>query len=147
MLWSCFSKTGTGKLVRIEGKITGIRYVNILSNNLLQSADKMQLGSFIFQQDNDPKHTSKVASKFVVKNNIKKLEWPPQSPDLNPIKNLWTLLDEHIPSSARTNKESFWEAVQQTWYTFPINILENLVESMPKRLQAVIDSNGGPTKY
>lgn len=147
MLWGCFSKTGIGKLVKIEGRITGIDYYNILNNNLLQSAERMSLGSFIFQQDNDPKHTSKVASKFFTEKKIEKLEWLPQSPDLNPIENLWTILDEQIPLSTRNNKESFWQTVQQTWYSLPIDILENLVRSIPKRLQAVIESKGGPTKY
>ena len=60
MLWRCFSVAGTGKLVRIEGKMNGSKYSEILDENLLQSAQDLRLGQrFTVQQDNDPKHTTK----------------------------------------------------------------------------------------
>lgn len=92
--------------------MTGVDYCNSLNNNLLQSVVKICLGSFIFQQDNLPKHNSKMASKFFIGKKIEKLEWPPRSSVINPTENLWTILDEHMPLRARTNKESFWETVQ-----------------------------------
>ena len=58
MLWGWFSVTGTERLVRIEGKMNGAKYREILDENLLQSAQELRLGQrFTFQQDNDPKHT------------------------------------------------------------------------------------------
>ena len=60
MLWGCFSAEGTGRLVRIEGKMNGAKYGEILDENLLQSAQDLRLGQrFSFQQDNDPKHRAK----------------------------------------------------------------------------------------
>lgn len=60
MLWGCFAGAGTGRLVRIEGKIDGAKYRDILERNLFQSASDLRLGwRFTFQQDNDPKHTAK----------------------------------------------------------------------------------------
>jgi hypothetical protein len=60
MLWGCFSGAGTGRIVRIEGKMKGAKYSEILDENLLQSAQDLKLGRrFTFQQDNDPKHTAK----------------------------------------------------------------------------------------
>ena len=60
MLWVCFSAAGTGRLVRIEGKMNEAKYREILNENLLQSAQHLRLGcKFTFQQDNDPKHTAK----------------------------------------------------------------------------------------
>jgi hypothetical protein len=59
-LWGCFSTAGTGRLVRIEGKINREKYREILDENLLQSSQDLRLGRrFTFQQDNDPKHTDK----------------------------------------------------------------------------------------
>uniref|UniRef100_A0AAZ3NZF4 Transposase n=1 Tax=Oncorhynchus tshawytscha TaxID=74940 RepID=A0AAZ3NZF4_ONCTS len=62
MLWESFSATGTGRLVRIEGKMNGVKYKEILDENLLQSAQDLRLGQrYTFQQDNDPKHTAKTS--------------------------------------------------------------------------------------
>jgi hypothetical protein len=59
MLWGCFSAAWTGRLVRIEGKMKGAMYREILGEYLLQSAQDLRLGRrFTFQQDNDPKHTA-----------------------------------------------------------------------------------------
>ena len=66
MLWGCFSKTGTGRLVRIEGKMNGAKYREILNENLLQSAQDFRLGRrFTFQQDNVPKHTAKTTHEWL----------------------------------------------------------------------------------
>ncbi|CDQ95848.1 unnamed protein product [Oncorhynchus mykiss] len=60
MLWGCFSAAGTGRLVRIEGKMNGPKYREILDENLLQSTQDLRLGQrFTFQQNKDPKHTAK----------------------------------------------------------------------------------------
>jgi hypothetical protein len=64
MLWGCFSEAGTGRLVRIEGKMNGAKFREILDENLLQSAQDLRLGRrFNLQQDNDPKHTHKTTQE------------------------------------------------------------------------------------
>ena len=66
MLWGCFSAAVTGRLVRIEGKMNGAKYREIIDENLLQSTQDLRLGrSFTFQQDNNPKHTAKTMQEWL----------------------------------------------------------------------------------
>ena len=86
MMWGYFSEAGTGGLVRIKAKMNKAKYREILDENLLQSAQDFRLGKmFTFQQDNDPKHTAKTTQEWLQDKSLNVLEWPSQSPDLNPI--------------------------------------------------------------
>ena len=92
MAWGCISCRGVGRLEFIDEKMDAARYVNVLANNLEESAQLMGLGSYIFQQDNDPKHTSRLAKAYFEDEQIPVLDWPPQSPDLNPIEAAWAIV-------------------------------------------------------
>ena len=86
MLCGCFAAGRTGTLHKIEGSMKLEDYVDILKQHLKTSVRKLKLGrKGAFQMDNDPKHTSKVVAKWLKDNTVKVLEWPSQSPDLNPI--------------------------------------------------------------
>ena len=128
--------------------MTGLGYLDIIKDNLQVSAEKMNIGdNFIFQQDNDPKHTSKVVKAYFSSEGINVLEWPAQSPDLNPIEHLWAILDSKLIRERVTNKTLLFSELQRAWEAIDISLLKSLVESIPKRLQAVIEAKGLNTKY
>ncbi len=148
MLWGCFSAAGTGRLVAIEGKMNAAKYRDILDKNLLQSAQDLRLGQrFTFQQDNDPKHTAKITKEWLHNNSVTVLEWPSQSPDLNPIEHLWRDLKMAVHQRLPSNLTELERICKEEWQRIPKSRCEKLVASFPKRLMAVLNQKGASTKY
>lgn len=148
IVWGCFAACGVGKIKLITETMTGKVYIDILDECLKKSVLKLGISRrYIFQQDNDPKHTCKLAQEYFKKKKIKILEWPPQSPDLNPIENLWSYLDGELPFEQRKNKTEFFNLIRRKWEEISADITQNLILSMNRRLEAVIKAKGGPTKY
>uniref|UniRef100_A0A9J7WXV5 Transposase n=1 Tax=Cyprinus carpio carpio TaxID=630221 RepID=A0A9J7WXV5_CYPCA len=148
MLWGCFSAAGTGRLVAIEEKMNAAKYRDILDENLLQSAQDLRLGRrFTFQQDNDPKHTAKITKEWLHNNSVTVLEWPSQSPDLNPIEHLWRDLKMAVHQRLPSNQTELERIFKEEWQRIPKFRCERLVASLPKRLMAVLDQKGASIKY
>ncbi|KAG2465270.1 TCB1 transposase, partial [Polypterus senegalus] len=148
MLWGCFSAAGTGRLVRIKGKMTAAMYRDILDENLLQSALDLRLGRrFIFQQDNNPKHTAKISKEWLQDNSVNVLEWPSQSPDLNVIENLWRDLKMAVHQRFPSNLMELERCCQEEWAKLAKDRCAQLVASYSKRLEAEIAAKGASTKY
>ena len=104
---------------------------------------------FKFQQDNDPKHKSKVVQKYLTNAKFSVLEWPSQSPDLNPIENIWGLIKQRLRKLhlAPKNLDDVYDFIKREWESLRKEYLLTLVHSMPSRIEAVIKNKGYATKY
>ncbi|GFU44533.1 transposable element Tc1 transposase [Trichonephila clavipes] len=101
-------------------------------DNLHPSVQKLGLGSnFVFQQNNDPKHTAEIVKEWLLYCMPKQLHSPPQSPDLNPIEHLWEEVDRRVWQQAITSKETLRKAVEHAWAQISPETKKNLVMSMP----------------
>jgi Transposase/DDE superfamily endonuclease len=171
MVWGCFTGTRLGPLIVCDEEGIGANeYEDIIYDGLFSLVDDLVQPSenpdivqvadengFIFMQDNAPCHRATEVLDFLAENNIPVMEWPPQSPDLNPIENLWAEFKAAFhkrfmemfnhPSKSLEARYRYGELLQEVWYSQGQALIDALIESMPKRVQAVIEARGGWTKY
>ncbi len=141
-------RTTRGDLVndlqRAGTKVTKATISNTLRRQGLKSCSASES---VFQHDNDPKHTARATKEWLSKKHFKVLEWPSQSPDLNPIANLWRELKVRIAQRQPQNITALEEICMEEWAKIPATVCENLVKTYRKRLTSVIANKGYITKY
>lgn len=147
MVWGCFSYHGVGPIYWIKSILDQHLYVKIMEEVMLPFASEEMPLRWVFQQDNDPKHTSKTAKRWFEEKQISVMEWPPQSPDLNPLENLWADVKKGVSEQQPSNINDLWSTIQRCWSAIPLQRYQSLVNSMPRRCKAVISNKGYATKY
>ncbi|KAG0861696.1 hypothetical protein G6F16_013080 [Rhizopus arrhizus] len=123
MLWSAITYAGVGWMCKINGNMDKTLYKEILEDELERTIEYgtnklgLERHQVIFQHDNDPKHTSKLVKEYLEQQSYNILEWPAQSPDLNPIENMWSLLKRRLNDyeTAPKGMNKLYERVTKVW--------------------------------
>jgi len=132
MVWGCMAASGVGRLHIVDGTVNGNKYITILQKCMVPSAQQLFHGQYLFQDDNVPCHRAKTFTNWKRQNKIQTLDWPAQSPDLNPIENLWHKVALEISRRRPTTKRELIESLIATWNRVVTrDHLVKLVHSMP----------------
>ncbi|KAH0818967.1 hypothetical protein GEV33_003824 [Tenebrio molitor] len=147
-LWAWISSRGPGICTIVEERLNAPVYVRILNELMLPSVIPI-FGeqNFIFQDDNCPIHRARIVRQYLEQERVNCLPWPSKSPDLNPIENVWGRMTSLMyENDFRPNTvEELQQKIVDTWQQITPAYTRDLVSSMPRRLQMVIDSNGAMT--
>lgn len=149
MIWAAFSATGKLEILFTTHRMNSGDYQKVLRQGLLPFLRLHRGQGFIFQQDNAPIHDSRSTMRWLRAQRVAVLDWPPCSPDLNPIENLWGILARRVYAENRQfqNVAELRTAIERAWQEIDQNTINNLVKSMQNRIFQVINRNGGPTDY
>ena len=153
VVWSTYGDLPTiapyPLLVLPDGYLTGVLYRGILQNTLVPFARHYLGDNYRYQDDNATPHRARVVLDFLQQGNVTKMEQPPRSPDCNPKEHLWDELGRAISSmdNPPQNLDELRQALLDKWAQIPVQHLQRLVASMPRRLAAIIAARGGNTLY
>ena len=147
-IWGCMAANGVGRCFIFTEYLDKELMRTILDENLLPSVAQLGLTApWWFQQDNDPKHTSKLVQAWIHNHGVSCLEWPPYSPDLNPIEHVWTDVKRRVEASTPKTLEELKEELRKQWNATDPAFCQKLVASMPARMQAARAHGGWMSGY
>ncbi len=147
MIWGSMSSAGVGPLCFLKTNVTAPVYQEILEHFMLPSADQLfKDADFFFQQDLAPAHTAKSTKCWLNDHGVGVLDWPANSPDLDPIEK-WGIVKRKMRSKRPKNADELKASVKETWVSIPPQQCHKLITSMPCRIEAVIKAKRAPTKY
>jgi transposase len=147
MFWGAISCHSKSPLFAIDGSMNSVRYIAILRDQFLPWVVKNRVEMTSFQQDNASCHISKAAKSFFESQGIQLLGWPANSPDLNPIENVWAILKERVRKRCPETKEELQQVAIEEWDSIPQKVIKKTVESFEKRCAQIISRGGEKCDY
>ena len=129
MIWAAFYQHGKTNVIVIEGRQSSEKYIETLQANLLGLMSRFPRDALLFQHDNCSIHASKATRKWLNDQNIKCMDWPSRSPDLNPMENLWSVLTQKVYANSRQFKtrDHLIETMKSCWANIETETIDALV--------------------
>jgi len=144
MVWGAIKGDGSRMLIRCPDRLDSVSYQSVLDCGLTGLLDDES----IFMHDGAPCHRSRSTVTYLEGRKICLLiDWPPQSPDLNPIENLWAVLKKKVAKHVPTSSDELWRITEQEWHRINDDVIVRLYESMPQRIKLALDCKGLNIKY
>lgn len=150
MVWGGVCSEARTELVIVDRRLTAAMYIEeILQDHVVPFVDFIGREDFLLMQDNARAHTAGIVESYLTDVGVQKLPWPARSPDMNPIEHVWDMLKRRVralPNPPETLRElktvlvMVWEEISQIE-------IKNILQSMPDRMQAVINARGSNTRY
>ena len=147
-IWGGISKRGSTAIVIFTGTMTATRYTQILEAGLLPSANLLYPSGYRLQQDNDPKHSAHYTRNFFVEKGVNWWPTTPESPDLNPIENVWGSLKEYLRNTHKPrNLEELKSGIKEFWKTLTPAVCTRYINHLKKVIPVVIQKQGEPSGF
>jgi transposase len=147
-VWAGISAKGATAVVIFTGILIATRYTDILNAALLPFIEEHYPTHHRFQQDNDPKHTSRWAQNYFQENDINWWKTPASSPDLNPIENVWGTMKNYLRSTVKPkNTHELRMGIKEFWKTMTPEVCKRYVSHLRKVIPKVIEVEGAPSGY
>lgn len=143
------SGCGMGNLHFVNGIANAAKYRNILEQELLPSIPRLKYSNaeYIFQQDGASCHTARSTMVWLTAEAIPLLEWPSSSPDLSPIETVWHKMKQKLRKEPSRTLQDLRSTITNIWESFGAEECQKLVDTMPRRIEAVIKAKGGVTLW
>jgi hypothetical protein len=142
-MWGVISSFGTSKLKLFSGSLHATEYTTLLRTSLQPMLIQHAHHHPVFQQDNSRVHTSKIVTHFISDNNIATMQWPPNSPDLSPIENVWRRIKSAVHRHDPHTVEEAQRLLRREWGALPLDYLQRLFRGMGQRMRKVVKNKGG----
>lgn len=150
-VWACFAATGQGYVYIFNDNLDAVLMKKILGDNLVPSAELHfsmdPPEQWYLLHDNDKKFKSNLVTKLLHDTGVSTIDFPPYSPDLNPMENLWATMARAVEQHAANSMEELQDVIEAEWNKLDKEHMRTLAASMPARCASVIAADGWHTSY
>jgi hypothetical protein len=145
MVWAAMSSKGILHIERIQGRLDGPKYADLICGDALAAFHEKHGTEFTLQQDNAPPHRARGTLDTFKERGVPYMEWPGLSPDINPIENLWSLIVRRVYDGGKfyNSDDELWDGIQRAASEISLETIRGLVQGMRARLLRVLELDGG----